>query len=171
MDVACMMEPYSTHLVPTITAAIRSGVLWPDLPILELGCGHYSTPLLASIAKMQQRKLHLISSDPKWAEFFQKDSQNISIIEGNSWPDVSLSGDWGMVLVDNEQYVYQRFAQLFKLHENAKIVVFHDANRIAENEISWGPIQILYKYVYFFDRYSPSTAILSNFVDPSSWFE
>lgn len=165
------MEPYSTHLVPTVTAAVRSGMLWPELPILELGCGHYSTPLLASIAKMQDRKLHVMTSDPVWAGHFEKDPHEIKWVKPSGWPEASLEGDWGMVLVDHEEFVVCRFAQLLKLHQNAKVVVFHDANRIEEEGISWGLIQSLYKHVYFFDRYFPTTAILSNFVDPRSWFE
>ncbi len=170
MESVCFMEPYATHQVPTITAAMRSGILWPELPILELGCGHYSTPLLASVAKAQERKLHIITSDPIWAKHFEKDPYDLKVIDKSSWSTHRFPGEWGMVLIDHEELVVHRFAQLFKLHQNAKVVVFHDANRIEELGISWGLIHALYRHVYFFDRYFPTTVILSNFVDPSEWF-
>ena len=164
------MDPYSTHLVPTLTAAIQTGLLWPKSSILELGCGHYSTPLLASIAKTQGRNFQFITSDENWAKQFQSDPNRLQIIDFSHWPEYSFEGEWGMVLVDHEELVSNRFAQLFKLNEKAKVVVFHDSNRIDEQNISWGLIHMLYQHVYFYDRYYPRTAILSNFVDPSEWF-
>ncbi|MBI2743581.1 MAG: hypothetical protein HYX48_06665 [Chlamydiales bacterium] len=165
-----LMHPYSTHLVPSVAAAIHTGMLWPNSSILELGCGHYSTPLLSSIAKAQGRNFELITSDPEWARRFQNDANELHLIEFSTWPDFSFKGEWGMVLVDNEELVIDRFAQLFKLSEKAKVIVFHDANRIEEQGISWGLIHTIYRHIHFYDRYSPKTAILSNYVDPSLWF-
>ncbi|MBS0604558.1 MAG: hypothetical protein JSS60_05915 [Verrucomicrobia bacterium] len=170
MEQIAPMNGYATHLVPSITAAIHSGLLWPESPILELGCGHYSTPLLSSIAKTQGRKLHLITSNSQWASKFQDDPDELRLIDYSQWAEFAFDGEWGMVLVDHEEHVIDRFAQLFKLNEKAKVVVFHDANRIADEGVSWSLIHMLYRHVYFYDRYSPQTAILSNYVDPSEWF-
>ena len=137
----------------------------------ELGCGHYSTPLLSSVAKIQGRDFHLITSDLGWAKNFQGDPHQLRIIDFSMWPELSFEDEWGIVLVDHEEFVIYRYVQLLKLSQKAKIVVFHDANCIEEQYISWDPIRLLYRYVYFFDRYFPTTAILSNFVDPSKWFE
>ncbi len=164
------MTPYSTHLVPSVTSAIHTHLLWPGSPILELGCGHYSTPLFSSIAKAQKRDFQIVTSDPEWAKSFQTDPNHLQIIEFHQWPEFVFEGEWGLVLVDHEEFVIHRFAQLFKLSEKAKVVVFHDANRIDEQEVSWGLIHTLYKYVYIYDRYFPRTAILSNYVDPQEWF-
>lgn len=163
-------DPYSTHLVPSITAAINSGLLWPKSSILELGCGHYSTPLLSSIAKTQERRFHLITSDPEWAKHFQKDLCQLQLIDFSSWSQFPFEGEYDMVLIDNEELVINRYMHLFNLYEKAKVVVFHDANRIDEMGISWDLIHTLYRYVYFYDRYYPKTAILSNHVDPGQWF-
>jgi len=163
-------DPYSTHLVPSLTAAIHSGLLWPESSILELGCGHYSTPLLSSIAKTQGRRFQLITSDAEWAKLFQNDPHQLQLIDFSMWNGFQFSGEYGMVLIDHEELVIDRFVHLFPLSEKAKLVVFHDANRIDEMGISWGFIHTLYRYVYFYDRYSPKTAILSNYVDPSKWF-
>ncbi len=164
------MDPYSTHLVPSMTAAIHTGLLWPQSSILELGCGHYSTPLLASIAKTQGRRFDLITSDPKWAKKFQNDPHQLQLIDFSIWRKCLFEGDYGVVLIDHEELVKDRFNHLFKLSEKAKVVVFHDANRIDETGVSWGLIHAFYRYVYVYDRYFPTTAVLSNYVDPRQWF-
>jgi hypothetical protein len=164
------MHPYATHLEPTIKAAVHTGLLWPKSSILELGCGHYSTPLLSSVAKAQNRKLQVMTSDSEWAKQFQGDVDQLQLIEFSTWPEVTFKGEWGMVLVDHEELVIDRYSQLFKLNEIAKVVVFHDSNRIEEQGVSWGLIHTLYRHVYFYDRYFPQTAILSNYIDPKIWF-
>lgn len=103
------MNPYSTHLVPSITVAIHTGLLWPKSSILELGCGHYSTPLLSSIAKIQERNFQLITSDPDWLKQFQRDPDQLTLIEFSIWPEVFFEGEWGMILVDHEELVIDRY--------------------------------------------------------------
>jgi hypothetical protein len=164
------MDSYATHLVPSITAAIQTGLLWAKSSILELGCGYYSTPLLSAIAKQQERKFQLITSNPEWSKQFQNDPDQLKLIDFSAWPEVQFLGEWGMVLVDHEERVIDRYSQLFKLNEKAKVVVLHDANRIEEQGISWGLIHALYQHIYFYDRYYPKTAIMSNYVNPSEWF-
>ena len=164
------MDPYATHLEPTIAAAIHTGSLWPKSSILELGCGHYSTPLLSSIARAQKRNFQLVTSDPLWAKQFQKDPHQLQLIDFAAWPKVRFQEEYGLVLIDHEELVIDRYSQLFKFNETAKVIVFHDSNRIDELGVSWGLIHALYRYVYFYDRYSPQTAILSNYVDPKEWF-
>ncbi len=164
------IDPYATHLPATMTAALQSGLLWPGSKILELGCGHYSTPLLSSIAKIQNRPYQIITSDAAWTKPFEQDIQDLKIIPFSSWHNFHFDEEYGVVLVDHEELVKDRFAQLFKLSKKAKVVIFHDANRIAEQDICWTPIYWLYQYVYFFDRYRPTTVLLSNEIDPASWF-
>jgi hypothetical protein len=163
-------DPYSTHLVPSITAAMHSGLIWPTSTILELGCGHYSTPILSSIAKGQNRKFRLITSDANWAKPFEKDPHQLDLIDFSMWKGLEFQEEYGMVLIDHEELVIDRFVHLFQLSERAKVVVFHDANRIDEMGVSWDAMHLLYRYIYFYDRYFPKTAILSNYVDPSHWF-
>ncbi len=164
------MDPYATHLEATITAALQSGLLWPGSTLLELGCGHYSTPLLSSIAKAQNRPFHIISADESWLECFRSYADHAELIPFSSWGNYEFSEEYGFVLVDHEELVKDRFAQLMRLHDKAKVIAFHDANRIADQDISWAPMHWLYKHIYFYERYNPTTALLSNETDPSIWF-
>lgn len=171
MTAIASMHPYATHLVPLMTSAIRSGLLWPKSSILELGCGHYSTPLLASIAKTQERKFQLITSGPEWAKQFEKDPEDLLLIDSSIWPEILFQEEFGMVFIDNEELVLDRYLQLFKLNERAKVVVFHDANCIESAGVSWDLVSAFYQHIYFYNRYFPTTAILSNEVDPKTWFD
>lgn len=171
MNAFVEMEPYSTHLTPTVTAAVRSGILWPELPILELGCGHYSTPILSSIAKATDRELHVVASEPIWAGFFREDPQHLELISPENWPILTFSAMWGMALIDHEQNELERVSQLLKLSEKAKVAIFHDANCLDEQSGIWQLLNCTYKYIYHYTRYHPTTAIFSNHIDPATWFE
>ena len=140
--------------------------------MLELGCGEYSTPMLASVAAAQSRKLTVVSSDSNWLakySYLESPDCELCLIERKEWPRVDLEGDWGFVLLDNEQTVNDRFRLLKKLAHSARLVVFHDANVLEESGRSWQPISRLFRYIYVDRRREPSTAVVSNDVDPSVW--
>ncbi len=164
------MDPYATHLVPSMTAAVQSGQLWPASPILEMGCGHYSTPWLSTLAQAQGRELHVITSDPQWGSLFEKDNLHLHLIQYAEWKELSWDKEWGMVFVDGEEPEGERYQHLLRLSEKSKVVVMHDAEVIEQQGISWGLIHALYRYVYFYERYVPTTVLLSNYVDPREWF-
>jgi hypothetical protein len=164
------MDLYATHLVPSMTAAVRSGQLWPGSPILEMGCGHYSTPWLSTLAKAQGRELHVITSDPQWGSLFEKDNLHLHLIQYAEWKELSWDKEWGMVFVDGEEPEGERYQHLLRLSKKSKVVVMHDAEVIEQQGISWGLVHSLYRYVYFYERYVPTTVLLSNYADPREWF-
>ncbi len=165
--------PYSSHLEVTVACAIRSGMLWPESKILELGCGDYSTPTIAAIANAQNRKFDVITSDSIWAsryEYLNGPSFTISVIDKIQWPRVTIDGQYGMVLVDNEQTVSQRIRLVKRLAQVAKTVVLHDADVIERSKRSWQPISRLFQFLYVHRQRRPYTAIMSNKVDVGFWF-
>lgn len=165
--------PYSTHLQVTVACAVRTGQLWPGSKILELGCGDYSTPVLASIAHAQDRPLTIVSSDPIWAarfEYLESSLIELKIIDSSNWPRFSFEETYGMVLVDNEQTVQQRMGLVRRLASRAKVVVLHDANAVERDSGSWHPTKRLFRHLYVHRRLRPYTAIMSNYVEPKLWF-
>jgi hypothetical protein len=60
---------YGTHIAPLLTA-----VLATDGPVLELGCGDFSTPLLHAICAKQNRLLVSTDTDKAWLELFNVNS-------------------------------------------------------------------------------------------------
>lgn len=165
--------PYSTHLEITVASAVRSGLLFPKSTILELGCGFYSTPVLASIASAQARDLDVLSSNRQWLDRFKYlESHSIkrTLVEHANWPRVTFARAYGMVLVDNEQTVKHRLRLVHRLAQIAKVVVLHDANAIDQEEGGWHPTRRHYRSIYIHRRQWPHTAVLSNHVQLSEWF-
>lgn len=113
------MDAYATHQAALIKAALET-----DGDILELGCGDYSTPLLSVIAQHRGNKLVVKSSDPFWASQFS-DIAEVDLVDWATWEP---EGQWGLVLLDNEQLTYDRIKWLPKLAKIAKVIVMHDAD-------------------------------------------
>ena len=166
-------SPYATHLGVTVACALRSGLLWPESGILELGCGDYSTPALAAIAFAQQRTLRIVSSDPVWARryaYLGGPWCEIRVIEKGEWPTTECGSGWGMVLVDNEQRVAQRCKQVLRLASKARLIVLHDSNVLGRRAPFWKTAHERFRYVYQFRRRVPHTTVFSDHVDPAPWF-
>lgn len=137
------MDPYATH-----QQALISSALITKGPIVELGCGDYSTPLLYEIAKSQGRKFTVYSTDKEWASKF-KDYVNVIILE--SWKDYPYPSDVGLTFLDNEEYIRHRKLHVPKLLETSDVVICHD---MGVNE--WGA-----KWFKTWQG-SPPTIVLSN---------
>lgn len=60
------MDPFSTHQ-PLLVAAMLS----TQGPILEMGGGNYSTPLVSAFANAQRREAHTIETGPVMYEFLK----------------------------------------------------------------------------------------------------
>jgi hypothetical protein len=166
-------SPYATHLEVTVACAVRSGLLWPGSSILEFGCGDYSTPALAAVARAQQRPLRIVSSDPLWAQryaYLSESGCEIRVIARRDWPQVDYGSGWGLVLVDNEQRVVQRCRHVLALAPRAQLVVLHDSQVLGRCAPFWRETYRHYRFVYHFRQRVPATTVFSNHVDPTSWF-
>jgi hypothetical protein len=128
------MDGYSTHLPYLVAAVIRSQHLYPGVPILELGCGLYSTPVLTHMAAELGIGLESFATDRPWAEHVN--SVIGKGLGGGHHPKVTVIPTWagwaplrpyGVCLLDNELLIVDRFAMLPMLLEWCQCVVFHDA--------------------------------------------
>ena len=167
------IDPYATHLETTITCAVQSGILWPGSPLLELGCGEYSTPPLAAICRAQCRRMLVTASDSDWLQRFEflrkyNSSLQLHLIPKEEWPRTDFASDFGMALIDNEQFVKDRMRLATRLAARCKVVVLHDAE--FPDQESWQPMKRHFRHCLMRDRLRPNTAIFSNFIDPARWF-
>ena len=156
------MDPYSTHIPITALALAKTAELFPDLPIIECGCGDYSSPM---IQLLKGKRSHTIySSDAVWSKKF-KDLADlivpVSPISVHQWGEFSINKQYGLCLMDSEELVVYRAKHIPALLEKCKVVVMHDARA---NMCDVG------KFNYIYNLYLPWTWIGSNSVDVREWF-
>lgn len=144
------MDPYSTHLEALVTAALMN-----NEDILELGCGDYSTPVLNSICKAQNRKLFIVASNQEWLNKFKEYGERELI---NDWNNYIFDKKYGMVFLDNEQVTSQRLMLIPKIMNITNILVIHDADKMINNT-NWQNFTEKYEQIWF-KKHVPHTVIL-----------
>jgi hypothetical protein len=144
------MDPYSTHLEALVVAALMN-----NEDILELGCGHYSTPILSAICKAQNRNLFIAASNEKWLNQF-KEYGECELL--NNWLNYLFDKKYGMVFLDNEQVTSQRLMLIPKIMNITNVLVIHDADKMVNNP-NWKNFTEKYEQIWF-KKYIPHTVIL-----------
>lgn len=142
------MDGYATHIEPLVKAALST----PG-DILELGCGDYSTPILAAIAHHRGDRLVVHASDPAWAKRYEGVADEIVIV---SWATWKPSGKWGLVFLDNEEHAPQRIQRLPQLRPFCDVVVMHDASQ-AMQCVEYGAQIAGFKSAEMYEKYEPWT--------------
>ena len=155
------MDPYSTHLFYTVLALKKTGELYPDLPILECGCGDYSSPVITALKNGRPHVIY--SADPSWSERYSDlaEVRDVDLIQPKQWDYPEISGGWGLCLMDSEESVVNRASHIEDLLGKAKVVVMHDAREDVIPEAT---------YFKVLKAYRPWTWMGSNEVDITEWF-
>lgn len=144
------MDRYATHLEALVSVAMQSA----PQPMLEMGCGDYSTPVLAAIARAQGRRLLVNAADESWANRY-RDIAEVEIVRWEAWQPPA--GFWGLVLLDSEESTAERIRHLPKLH-GAGAVVVHDADS-AMTRAHWKACVKGFD-IEWYRRQTPWTAVL-----------
>lgn len=144
------MDPYATHLPVLVETALRT-----TGPILELGCGDYSTPVLAAIASQQGRRFTVQASDRNWSDRF-KDIADVEMVDWLTWSPPP--GRFGLVFLDNEEFTKERIKRLHQLAAVADVIVMHDAD-VASTRPHWAECTAGLT-VAMHKRYTPWTAVI-----------
>lgn len=143
---------FGTH-VPTLASAVlqaRPG------PVLEYGCGFYSTPLLHMLCEEMGRQLLSLDGDPPWAEKFAGLRAAFHDVVGvSSWEASETIVDtvpaWSVVFIDHGPEE-RRAVDIRRLRDRAEFIVVHDW-------IQGGSREFAHEWV---SRTAPYTAVLSN---------
>lgn len=151
----CRMDPYGTHLPILIKALAltRTG------PVLELGCGDYSTPILHEACV--GRQLLSLDSNVEYVErfaSFQGDGHELRWVQ--SWDAIDLADRvWDVVLVDHYPAA-RRGHDIARLADRARFIVVHDS----EDRINYGYDSVLpgFRFRYDYKRLHPWTTVVSN---------
>lgn len=166
---------YGTHIYP-LTATILN----TQGPVLEMGAGHYSTPLLHLLCLPSRRFLLTTESN---AEFFKlfTDLQcswhrlefiSTKIDGEKAWDKVGCDTHWSVVFVDHDP-APRRITDIMRLRKNTDIFVIHDTQPGAPDILGTllQPLLSTFKYRFTYDRYTPYTSVVSDTIDVTSFFK
>ena len=143
-------------------------------PILELGCGLYSTTPLHWACWVPKRKLVTYENNPKYYEFLKSyttDFHEVHCID--AWDDVDLSGQWSVAFVDHEPGPIEprdrRWREVIRL-QHAEYVVVHDSEGRNDRKYGLSKIANKFKYQFEYGGAFPHTTVFSNLHDVSDFF-
>jgi len=156
-----MMAAHATHL-PLLAACVAhtSG------PVLELGCGPYSTPLLHAMCF--GRSLCSLETDADWYKRFQgyHRDHHTGVHVTDPWEEVGLGGPWDVVLVDHSPPQH-RVQEIARLRPVTRLFVVHDTEH---RLYAYEPVLETFPYRIEWRCYSPWTSVVSD-SDPLDWLE
>ena len=161
-----MSDPWifmsSTHLPMLMLACART-----DGPILELGCGFSSTPILHEITRDRELltiECNPISGDVWYRMFAHLESPWHRMAYEHEWKglpvETLLDKHWSVVLVDAQPAaVRPLLVRLFS--QNATYIVAHDTQSEAE-DYKWGDVFDEFKYRLDYKLFPAWTTVVSN---------
>lgn len=147
------MDPYSTH-VPILAWVVQN----TRGPILELGCGFYSTPLLHLLAP--DRKILSLETDKQYVDKLQKFASPEHRIEHvPTWENIAaFDQEWDVAFVDNAPGA-ARGPCIRNLKDRAKYIVVHDSDLPAYYGLA--PVLPLFRYSVCCKWFPKWTTVLS----------
>jgi len=133
-------------------------------PVLELGGGPFSTPLLHWMCKIQGRKLVTYESDPQYFRLckgFQSHLHRVRFVEEDNWGSVPLE-KWGVIFIDHHPDK-RRVIDLIKFKDHADYLIMHDTEKEEKYELH--KAFPLFKYMHIWQESKPWTSVFSNTKD------
>jgi len=157
---------YGTHMPALITAVVNT-----TGPVLELGCGDFSTPLLHAICSVKKRFLFTTESNRQWMNYFLDLAcdwhQFQHVPSFNSWDEIGSGLQWSVVFVDHAPKE-RRVMDIVRLRPYTEIFVVHDTE-IADYRFE--PVFATFKYKYVYKRYDITTTLVSDTIDVVALFK
>jgi hypothetical protein len=148
---------WGTHL-PMLIACLQES----EGPVLELGMGISSTPVLHALC--QNRFLLSLDSDPIFTDMFRKYQTKNHKIELVNWDEAQFTAHWAVALVDQKPEE-QRKEAIKKLAMTTDFIVIHDTEPENEALYNYAEIYPLFQYRFDDTRQKVHTTVLSNFYD------
>lgn len=148
---------WGSHLTPLMACVAASRDT-----VLEVGIGHFSTPVLHAVCAAMGRKLISIEADKEWYDTFERYAdENHLMLHGEYEPTISSLADvFGVAFIDHSPGGQSR-ANVFKmLLPSSDFVVMHDYE--LDNKEALEPIigKISHRV---YNEYRPPTLIASGF--------
>ncbi len=140
-------------------------------PILELGMGSTSTPLLHNLALEQNRRLVSADSDRRWINYFSSFTINNTLHKlkhvevtsemGIEWSTSGLANaeNWSVVFIDHRPGPRRQF-ELMLYAGRSDIVIIHDTEQ--STLYKYDQALSFYPYKYRFTKLKTYTDVLSS---------
>jgi len=154
LALARMISPGWGSHVPILVSVVNQTIG----PILELGCGIYSTPLLHQMCLFTKRRLVSCESDLSWGDDSLKyKTKWHRILLVDNWDSCEVfDKNWDVVLVDHNP-PHRRMADIEKLKNKAQFIVIHDTEKVSHSILD------NFKYRCDYRQLKPWTTVVSNF--------
>lgn len=154
---------YSSHM-----AVLMSLLEKTDGPVLELGAGRYSTPLIHWACAAKQRYVLTLEHSEKYfayaAQFADTWHKVVLVEDWDKYPlEVPTGKKWSLAFVDHEGP--RRGTETKRLADLAEIVICHDTCGRDEKKYGYKEAWPHYKYRYQFQLARPRTSVVSNTID------
>ncbi|HUX17298.1 MAG TPA: hypothetical protein VMW52_12555 [Phycisphaerae bacterium] len=145
---------YGTHLPALIHCVLRTSG-----PILELGAGRFSTPILHQLCSADQRRIVTAEEPGDWLATYEHLRTDWHEFIRSYDAEVIDAIQWSVVLIDHA--MDRRNADLQRLADRASFIVVHDTNCT-----KYGYDFAAFRYRRDWDDLSPTTAVVSNEEQP-----
>ena len=135
-------------------------------PVLELGTGLNSTPVLHWLCHEMKRKMDSYESIPMFHRIawnYENDFHKTHFV--TDWDkDLQIDRHWGVVFIDHAPGK-RRNVEMARLADNADYVIVHDTEPRSDWHYKYSNSFDKYKYRYDYTDAYPHTSIFSNFKD------
>jgi len=142
-------------------SVLIKSVLATKKPVLEIGSGLFSTPLLHWMCKDKGLRLYTYENVKEYLSFskqFMSKTHRIRFVK--DWNKVEYPDlEWGVVLIDHGP-AEQRHIDAIKFADKADYVILHDSD---EDIYEYDKVYPYFKYRYDWKECKPWTTVLSNF--------
>lgn len=143
---------------PVLAAAVA--IARPG-PVLEVGAGNYSTPLLHAMCTAMGRKLVTLDSSAEWiARFESLRGDGHTLEHAPNWTDkaATIGAGWSVVFIDHAP-AERRVIDIMLLAHKCEFMVVHDSEHPL---YGYEPVFKKFKHRTDYKRLTPWTTVLSN---------
>ncbi len=156
----------STHF-PMLMKAVQE----TTGPILEMGSGIFSTPLLHWLCYPTKRSLTTYECYAHYLEFAKKfETEWHKTIFGKPQDQPKFNEKYSVVFIDHSpKRPRTRGDDALMFKDTTDLIVLHDAGENPYEKYGYAPIYKHFKYVSHWTGCFPHTTVLSNTIDVTQW--